>query len=47
LLGTVWHADTAPHNNQQHNPTECFHINITLARLSCKLPLMMVVDQNV
>ena len=32
------HAATPPNNKSQHNLTECFNINITLARLSCKLP---------
>jgi len=32
------HAATPPHNNYRHNLTECFRINITLARLNCKLP---------
>ena len=32
------HAATPPHNKLRRNPTECFNINITLARLSCKLP---------
>ena len=31
-------AATPPHNKLQHNLTECFNINITLARLNCKLP---------
>jgi hypothetical protein len=32
------HAATPPHNKLRHNLTECFNINITLARLNCKLP---------
>ena len=35
---TLEHAATPPHNKLQHNFTECFNINITLARLNCKLP---------
>ena len=31
---TLGHAATPPNNNL----TECFNINITLARLNCKLP---------
>jgi len=29
---------TPPHSKLQHNLTECVNINITLARLNCKLP---------
>ena len=32
------HAATQPHNKLQRNLTECFNINIILARLNCKLP---------
>ena len=32
------HAATPLHNKLRHNLTECFNINITLARLNCKLP---------
>jgi len=32
------HAATPPHNKLRRNLTECFHINITLARLNFKLP---------
>ena len=32
------HAATPPHNKLRRNLAECFHINITLARLNCKLP---------
>jgi hypothetical protein len=32
------HGATPPHNKLRCNLTECFNINITLARLSCKLP---------
>ena len=32
------HAATPPHNKLRRNLTECFTINITLARLNCKLP---------
>jgi hypothetical protein len=32
------HAATPPHNKLRRNFTECFNINITLARLICKLP---------
>jgi hypothetical protein len=32
------HAATPPHKNYRHNLTECFHINIPLASLNCKLP---------
>ena len=32
------HAATPPHNKLGRNLTECFNINITLARLNCKLP---------
>jgi hypothetical protein len=39
------HAATPPHNTLRHNLTECFNINITLARLYCR-SLMMVVDRN-
>ena len=31
------HAATPPHNKQRRNFTECFNINITLARLNFKL----------
>ena len=35
----VWqHAATPPHNKLRRNLTECFNINITLARFNCKLP---------
>ena len=37
LCGSVA-AATPPHNKQLHNLTECYNINITLARLNCKLP---------
>ena len=39
------HAATPPHKKLWHNLTECFNINITLARLNCK-PLMMIADRN-
>jgi len=29
---------TPPHNKLRRNLTECFNINITLARFNCKLP---------
>ena len=32
------HAATPPHNKLLRTLTECFNINITLARLNCKLP---------
>ena len=32
------HAATPPRNKLRRNITECFNINITLARLDCKLP---------
>ena len=32
------HAATPPHNKLRRNFTECFNINVTLARLNCKLP---------
>jgi len=32
------HAATQPHNQLRRNLTECYNINITLARLNCKLP---------
>jgi len=32
------HAATPPHNKLRCNLTECLNINITLARLNCKLP---------
>ena len=32
------HAATPPHNKLRRNLTECFNINITLARRNCKLP---------
>jgi hypothetical protein len=32
------HAATPPHNKLGRTFTECFNINITLARLNCKLP---------
>jgi len=32
------HAATPTHNKLRRNLTECFNINITLARLNCKLP---------
>ena len=32
------HAATPPHNKLRRNLTECFNININLARLNCKLP---------
>ena len=32
------HGATPPHNKLRRNLTECFNINITLARLNCKLP---------
>ena len=32
------HAATPPHNKLRRKLTECFNINITLARLNCKLP---------
>jgi hypothetical protein len=35
---TPGHAATQLHNKLQRNPTECFNIDITLARLNCKLP---------
>ena len=31
-------AATPPHNKLRRNLTECFNINVTLARLNCKLP---------
>ena len=31
------HAATPPHNKWRRNLTECFNINITSARLNCKL----------
>ena len=35
----VWqHAATPPRNKLRRNITECFNININLARLNCKLP---------
>ena len=33
------HAATPPHNKLRRNLTECFNINITLARFNCKLPI--------
>ena len=37
-LLVVWqHAATPPHNKLRRNLTECLNINITLARLNCKL----------
>jgi len=32
------HAATPLHNKERRNFTECFNINITLARLNYKLP---------
>ena len=32
------HNTTPSHNKLRCNLTECFNINITLARLNCKLP---------
>jgi hypothetical protein len=32
------HAATPPHNKLRRNLTECFNININLARLNYKLP---------
>jgi len=32
------HAATLPHNKLRRNLTECFNININLARLNYKLP---------
>jgi hypothetical protein len=32
------HTATPPHNKLRCNLTECFNININLARLNCKLP---------
>ena len=32
------HAATLPYNKLRRNLTECFNINITLARLNCKFP---------
>ena len=32
------HAATPPHNKLRRNLTEGFNINITLVKLSCKLP---------
>ena len=32
------HAATPLHNKLRRNPIECLNINITLARLNCKLP---------
>jgi len=32
------HATTPPRNKLRRNLTECYYINITLARLNCKLP---------
>ena len=32
------HAAEPLHNKLRRNLTECFNINITLARLNCKLP---------
>ena len=32
------HAATPPHNKLRCNLAECSNINITLARLNCKLP---------
>jgi hypothetical protein len=32
------HAVAPPHNKLRRNLTECFNINITLARLNYKLP---------
>jgi hypothetical protein len=32
------HAATPPHNKLRRNLTECFNININLARLNCELP---------
>ena len=34
----IGHAATPPHNKLRRKRTECFNINITLARLNCKLP---------
>jgi len=39
------HAATQPHNTPR-NSTECFNINITLARFSAS-SLMMVEDRNI
>ena len=39
------HAATQPHNKKRRNVTECFNINITLARFSAG-SLMMVEDRN-
>ena len=35
---TLGHAATPPNNKLRLNFTEYFNINITLARLNCKLP---------
>jgi hypothetical protein len=32
------HAATPPHHKLRRNLTDCFNINVTLARLNCKLP---------
>jgi hypothetical protein len=39
------HTATQPHNKQRRNFTECFNINITLARFSAS-SLMMIEDRN-
>ena len=43
--GILGDAATPQHNTLRCNLTECFNINISLARHNCKLP-MMVVDRN-
>jgi hypothetical protein len=35
---TLRHGATPLHNKPRRKLTECFNINITLARLNCKLP---------
>ena len=35
---TLRHAAAPPHNKSRRNLTECFNINMILARLNCKLP---------
>jgi len=37
---------TQPHNKELHNFTECFNVNITLARFSAS-SLMKVEDRNI
>jgi hypothetical protein len=34
------HAATPPHNKLRSNLIECFNINVILARLNCKLPIV-------